>query len=576
MIGAAREAARKLSDTPLTQAERAILNTALSRFQDSARRSGEYTRLQSAPPTARIPRRIEILIPIYKDIAITKACIESVLHARCPETDRILLFNDASPEPGMASMLEQFAGLPNVVVMTNESNLGFVRTVNGGLRFLRDGDVLLLNSDTIVYPGGIGELWRAAHASPSIGTATALSNNATIFSYPHPQLPAPELDDVSWEELAAFALVENAGCSVDVPTANGFCMLIKREVLDRLGGFDEAFCRGYGEENDFCFRAFGLGYRHIAAAGAFVQHLDSVSFGAEKASLMSGNLGLLNSKYPEYTPIVMAFEAADPLRRARWALDAFRLRRLVAAGTRFTLVVQTWLRGGTRKAIADIEQAAGGGSKILRLTARENGMLELTAAGLKLRAVFQDSELDSLFNFLADAQVSLAVVHQLLGYGAGFIRRLTRFAAARHAVAFVHALLEIGNVCITGEYRPEDLPLLLDKTDAGIALFLHGWPETFSYTLTEAVMQGLLPLVPDIGAPADRVRASGIGAVFPFPASPAEILTAIGDLQAAGPAPITQAAFARFTGVTAPADIARLLAPQDADAELCLEVGRAN
>jgi hypothetical protein len=89
-------------------------------------------------------------------------------------------------------------------------------------------------------------------------------------------------------------------------------------------------------------------------------------------------------------------------------------------------------------------------------------------------------------------------------------------------------------------------------------------------------MQGLLPLVPDIGAPADRVRASGIGAVFPFPASPAEILTAIGDLQAAGPAPITQAAFARFTGVTAPADIARLLAPQDADAELCLEVGRAN
>ncbi len=723
MIGAAREAARKLSDTPLTQAERAILNTALSRFQDSARRSGEYTRLQSAPPTARIPRRIEILIPIYKDIAITKACIESVLHARCPETDRILLFNDASPEPGMASMLEQFAGLPNVVVMTNESNLGFVRTVNGGLRFLRDGDVLLLNSDTIVYPGGIGELWRAAHASPSIGTATALSNNATIFSYPHPQLPAPELDDVSWEELAAFALVDNAGCSVDVPTANGFCMLIKREVLDRLGGFDEAFGRGYGEENDFCFRAFGLGYRHIAAAGAFVQHLDSVSFGAEKASLMSGNLGLLNSKYPEYTPIVMAFEAADPLRRARWALDAFRLRRLVAAGTRFTLVVQTWLRGGTRKAIADIEQAAGGGGKILRLTAREDGMLELTAAGLKLRAVFQDSELDSLFSLLADAQVRLAVVHQLLGYGAGFIRRLTRFAAARHAVAFVHdfyaacprvnlidptnrfcgvageetcgrcialggaheasmlnelaaaehrvlfqaffaacrhvvvpsrdtarhlgaafpdiapvvlphlhvggtpararavgngiallgaigahkgsallldiarlarltqpeqkfhvigytdidsALLEIGNVVITGEYRPDDLPLLLDKTDAGIALFLHGWPETFSYTLTEAVMQGLLPLVPDIGAPADRVRASGIGAVFPFPASPAEILTAIGDLQAAGPAPITQTAFARFTGVTAPADIARLLAPQDADAELCLEVGRAN
>jgi hypothetical protein len=110
---------------------------------------------------------------------------------------------------------------------------------------------------------------------------------------------------------------------------------------------------------------------------------------------------------------------------------------------RFALVVQTWLGGGTPKAIADIEEtagykAAGGQPEILRLTAREDGMLELTASNFKLRAIFQPDELDPLFALLTDAGVSLVVVHQLLGYPAPFIAALTAFAAPRHAVAFVH------------------------------------------------------------------------------------------------------------------------------------------
>jgi GT2 family glycosyltransferase len=720
LISATRDAAKNLFDKAHTEADRAILRAAFRRFAEAARAGADYTHLPLDRP-AEQPRRLAVLIPIYKGTAVTRACIESVLRVRNPETDRVLLLNDASPEPDMAALLASFAEIPNVTVISNGSNQGFVRTVNRGLGFLCDGDVVLLNSDTILFAGALDELWRAAHSSPGIGTATALSNNATIFSYPHPDL-VTDLADATWEELAAAARRENAGQIVDVPTGHGFCMLIKRELLNRLRGFDEAFGRGYGEENEFCFRAADLGYRHVAATGALVQHLENISFGAEKAALMAKNLALLNGKYPEYTPLVMAFEAADPLRTARWALDSFRLRR-AAAARRFALVVQTWLGGGTPRAISDIEESAGYGAEILRLIAREDGMLELTAPDLKLRAVFQPNETDPLFNLLIDAGVRLVVVHQLLGYGAAFIARLTAFAADRHVVAFVHdfyaacprvtlidptgrfcgvaeaetcgrcvalggahdasrlneldparhrslfgaffaacrhvvapsrdtarhfctvfpdiapvvvphlhlggppaparaagndiallgaigahkgsalllevarlarltnpelrfhvigytdidaALLKLGNVSITGKYAPADLPSLLDNSRAGIALFLHGWPETFSYTLTEAVMHGLLPLVPDIGAPADRVRASGIGAAFPFPATPAEILTAIGDLQAAGPAEITKNAFTRFTGATKPVDLSRLFTPPKASTDAWLEVDGAS
>jgi hypothetical protein len=70
-----------------------------------------------------------------------------------------------------------------------------------------------------------------------------------------------------------------------------------------------------------------------------------------------------------------------------------------------------------------------------------------------------------------------------------------------------------------------------------LALFLHVWPETYSYTLSEAVSQGFIPLVPDIGAPAARVRESGFGLVFAFPIKAEEVLALIRDIASGRTAP---------------------------------------
>ena len=75
-------------------------------------------------------------------------------------------------------------------------------------------------------------------------------------------------------------------------------------------------------------------------------------------------------------------------------------------------------------------------------------------------------------------------------------------------------LREIGNVSITGTYEREELPDIINKINGIAVLFLHEWPETFSYTLSEAWSLGLWPLVPDLGAPAERVRARGVGKVL--------------------------------------------------------------
>jgi hypothetical protein len=235
---------------PLSNAARSIVRTALKEFCDSRRqRSEEYVRIATFPKTAtKTDRRLNIIIPIYRDAMITKSCVDSVLRHRDAATDSIILINDCSPEPEIPLILPQYLHHRNVFLLTNEENRGFLQSVNRGMRFCRAGDIVLLNSDTNIFAGAFDELYRVAHSSDDIATVTATSNNATIFSYPHPDAPVEKLDDITWEELAACALRENQGVAIETPTGHGFCMLMKREVVDHIGLFNEAFGRGYGVE----------------------------------------------------------------------------------------------------------------------------------------------------------------------------------------------------------------------------------------------------------------------------------------------------------------------------------------
>jgi GT2 family glycosyltransferase/glycosyltransferase involved in cell wall biosynthesis len=657
-------------------AERAVLQLALTQFIANARNEPGFTvtkQVRAGIAGARKPRLV-IIIPVYRGVEITQACIESVLAHRNAGTDQLLLINDRSPDAEMAGMLALYAGRPNVTVLSNADNLGFVQTVNRGLAAADGADVLLLNSDTVVFAGGFDEMLALAGAHPEIGTVTAISNNATIFSYPSAELRRERLDDISWPELAELALRENAGRFVDVPTGHGFCMFIRGEVIQRIGFLDEGFGRGYGEENDFCARSAALGYRHVAAGGVLVEHKESISFENERASLLARNLPRLETLYPEYTPIIMEFERTDGMRALRWALDRARLTKARQAGGGFVLLISNELEGGTAKAIRDFEQEIGYGAKVkLTLRSNEDGLLELSCDAPLILANFTAAEVPELFRVLGAADPSHVLVHQLLGFPASFIQGLCAWAKGRHSVFFAHdfyalcprvtmidavgrfcnvadtgtcarcvemggahetsrlteltpaahrqlfaellggfrhvlapsanaagylrrgfpglniealahpesvaevpaapragsleevillgaigphkgsaMLLElarrarlthphlqfrvigytnidkplraIGNVTITGKFVPEDLPRLLAQSRGRLALFLSTWPETYSYTLSETVKYGFIPLVPDIGAPAERVRAAEYGVVFPFPINPEALL----------------------------------------------------
>ena len=267
---------------------------------------------------------VAIVVPVYNAPELVERCLSSVL-AHTNGRARLIVIDDASPDPAIAPLLARYVGMARVRVLRNEANRGFTATANRGIDLAAGADVVLLNADTEVGPGWLSGLRRAAYSSDDIATATAVSDNAGAFS-------VPELEQVTrlpacWTfEQSARALWQHAGLAYpQLPTGNGFCLYIRRSVIEAVGVLDEtAFAQGYGEENDFCQRAAQEGLRHVIAGNVLVRHARSASFGDERrAALGRTGMALLRDRWPDYERDVGAALFSFERRVLDW-----RVRRL--------------------------------------------------------------------------------------------------------------------------------------------------------------------------------------------------------------------------------------------------------
>ena len=268
---------------------------------------------------------IDVIIPVYKGLQQTRRCIDSVLGSRQVAAIEILVVDDASPDAGITRHLDELSAQGRITLVRNESNLGFVQSVNRGMTRHPDRDVVLLNSDTEVANDWLDRLWRSAYAYPDIGTVTPFSNNATICSYPFEGWTAGIPGTLGLAALDRLFAATNAGRTVDLPTAVGFCMCIKRACLDQVGLFDaQRFGRGYGEENDFCMRAAAAGWRNVLAGDVFVYHEGAVSFSEERLALTTNAGKTLAEFHPDYLHKVREYTRNDPAGTLRAAVDSAR------------------------------------------------------------------------------------------------------------------------------------------------------------------------------------------------------------------------------------------------------------
>lgn len=294
---------------------------------------------------------IDIIVPVYKGYKETVICINSVLHYRDSCRHKLIIINDNSPDEEIVKFLNSIID-ENVLLINNDKNLGFVKSANKGMRLSKENDILLLNSDTEVFGNWLEKIKNSAYVDKKIGTVTPLSNSATICSYPRfckdNELPV----GMSLAKMNQIFEAISDNIPVQTPTGVGFCMYIKRAVLDDIGFFDEvSFGKGYGEENDFCMRAKKAGWNNVITTDTYIYHSGSASFGTSKFDLISNGKKAIESKYPSYESEIQAFIVKDELRIIRRKAD---LKRFSTNLSPAILFITHNMGGGTERCVNEM------------------------------------------------------------------------------------------------------------------------------------------------------------------------------------------------------------------------------
>jgi GT2 family glycosyltransferase/glycosyltransferase involved in cell wall biosynthesis len=234
-----------------------------------------------------------VVVCVHDATDAVRACLDSLIESRSLPY-RIVIVDDAS-QAECAAMLDTYAETHDFISLHRlQENQGYTAAANFGLAHAQGLFLVLLNSDTEVAPGWMEALVACAVSAPEVGVVGPLSNAASWQSVPfaltpngalaaHPMPHGSQLRQLC-QRLEALSPRRYPR----VELLNGFCLGIRRSVLDRIGQLDaEAFPVGFGEENDFCLRARDAGFELVVADDAYVAHRKSASFGHAKRGALS-------------------------------------------------------------------------------------------------------------------------------------------------------------------------------------------------------------------------------------------------------------------------------------------------
>lgn len=251
---------------------------------------------------------IDIVVPVYNALDQVRECIASILEHRDADVGLIVV-NDAS-QPHVTSWLqEELSDLEGVTFIDKPVNEGYLHAVNDGIKRSQASIVICQNSDTIVFDSFFDDLRDVFEKNPDVGVVNPVSTWANWTRIPFP-------DGMDITELNAHVRAMWDGEVVDIGCASGFSMAMRREMIEKVGLFDEIYAPGYWEETDYCMRALAADWRVVCAPGIYVFHHGWSSFGAESRNANMGqNEKTFRARWhSEFEKLERSFTLNDPLR----------------------------------------------------------------------------------------------------------------------------------------------------------------------------------------------------------------------------------------------------------------------
>ncbi|HEX8353688.1 MAG TPA: glycosyltransferase, partial [Pyrinomonadaceae bacterium] len=226
------------------------------------------------------PVTTSVIIPVFNKAEFTFQCLRSLVReVDFRDTEVVVVDNASTDETG--EMLAHFRGL--VRVISNAENRGFVDACNQGAAAARGRLLLFLNNDTVVLPGWLAALVETVERDSGAGAV------GSLFLYPDGRIQ--EAGGVVWSDASVSHY--GFGRSPDdrrfrfareVDYCSAASLLVRRELFERLGGFDRRYAPAYYEDTDLCMGVRSLGYKVVYQPNSRLHHFEGGTAGNDTRS----------------------------------------------------------------------------------------------------------------------------------------------------------------------------------------------------------------------------------------------------------------------------------------------------
>ncbi|MCL6428404.1 glycosyltransferase [Bacillus subtilis] len=214
--------------------------------------------------------KTSIIVLTYNQLALTKQCLESIWKHTNNDCIEVIVIDNGSHD-GTRDYLKQITSIKAIFNKTNE---GFAKACNQGLEVASGDNILFLNNDTVVTNQWLEPMIKLLYQDDKIGMVGPVSN---YVSGPQ-QVPVNYTKVEEIEDFSRLYCLQQRGRSKAVLRLVGFCLLVKKKVLDQVGGFDERFVGGSFEDDDLSLRVLQAGYQLKIALDSFVHHHGHATF----------------------------------------------------------------------------------------------------------------------------------------------------------------------------------------------------------------------------------------------------------------------------------------------------------
>lgn len=232
------------------------------------------------------PALTSIIILTWNQLAFTQACFASIAE-HTEEPYELIVVDNGSTDGTVAWLREQAARDGRISVIENSENKGFAAGCNQGINAAKGDYVLLLNNDTVVTCGWLIGMREVLDRYPDAGIVGPMTNSASGVQV------VPDVGYATPESLCSWASEFRERHRYRVIHQRrivGFCMLFRRELIEKTGLLDETFGPGNYEDDDFCLRAELAGFRNLITGDVFIHHEGGATFAANQLARGSQNL----------------------------------------------------------------------------------------------------------------------------------------------------------------------------------------------------------------------------------------------------------------------------------------------